>query len=160
MFKLVFFIINVFANLLNVLQIIFFAVTLSVFVPPFCFSLLTASISTNQIAEWLIYGGCQYLSIIGRGRAKYRDLSVVSRSVVCRCRRQILDLRDTDKSRFARTKFNNCFIIHLHSFVLCFLRFFLQVSKTTHLPKVQQSGRHCMFTKIESNAHAQSIICS
>ena len=38
--------------------------------------------------------------------------------------------------------------------------FFLQVSKTTHLSKVQQSGRHCMFTKIEGNAHAQSIICS
>ena len=69
----------------------------------------------------------QVLSIIGRGRAKYRDLSVVSRSIICRCRRQrqIIDLRDTDKSRYlARTEFNNCFIIHLHSFVLCFLRVF------------------------------------
>ena len=34
-----------------------------------------------------------------------------------------------------------------------FSAFFFQVSKTTHLPKVQQSGRHCMFTKIEGNAH-------
>ncbi len=41
-----------------------------------------------------------------------------------------------------------------------FCVFFLQVSETTHLPKVQQSGRHCMFTKIEGNAHAQTIICS
>ena len=38
---------------------------------------------------------------------------------------------------------------------------FLQVSKTIQLPKVQQSGRHCRFTKIsEGIAHAQSIICS
>ena len=78
---------------------------------------------------------------------------VEQNSVICQWR--------IDKSRyFARTEFNNFFIIHLHSFVLCFLRFFLQVNKTTHLPKVQQSGRHCMCTKIEGNAHAQSIICS
>ncbi len=98
------------------------------------------------------------------GRAKYRDLSVASRSIICRCRRQrqIIDLRDTDKSRyFARTEFNNCrFIIHLYTASFYVFCVFLQVSKTTHLPKVQQSGRHCMFTKIEGNAHAQSIICS
>ncbi len=74
-------------------------------------------------------------------------LSVASRSIICRRQREIIDLRDTDKSRyFARTELNNCFII--------------QVSKTTHLPKVQESGCHCMFTKIEGNAHAQSNICS
>ena len=34
--------------------------------------------------------------------AKYRDLSVASRSIICRCRRQrqIIDLRATDKSRY------------------------------------------------------------
>ena len=56
----------------------------------------------------------QQLTIIGRGWAKYRDLSVASRSIICRSRRlrQIIDLRDTDKSRyFAITEFNNCFII-------------------------------------------------
>ena len=45
--------------------------------------------------------------------SKYRDLSVASRSIICRSRRlrQIIDLRDTDKSRyFAITEFNNCFI--------------------------------------------------
>ncbi len=50
---------------------------------------------------------CKYLSIIGRGRAKYRDLSVASRSIICRCRRQrqIIDLRAIDKSRyFARSR--------------------------------------------------------
>jgi hypothetical protein len=42
---------------------------------------------------------------------------------------------------------------------LCFLRYFLQVSKTiTHFPKVQQSEPP-LFTKIEGNAHAQTIIC-
>ena len=49
----------------------------------------------------------RYLSIIGRGRAKYRDLSVASRSIICRCRRQrqIIDLRAIDKSRyFARSR--------------------------------------------------------
>ena len=54
------------------------------------------------------------LTIIGRGWAKYRDLSVASRSIICRSRRlrQIIDLRDTDKSRyFSITEFNNCFII-------------------------------------------------
>ena len=57
--------------------------------------------------------GSKQLTIIGRGRAKYRDLSVASISVICRSRRprQILDLRDSDKSRyFGTTEFNNCFI--------------------------------------------------
>ena len=50
----------------------------------------------------------------GRGWAKYRDLSVASRSIICRSRRlrQIIDLRDTDKSwYFVITEFNNCCII-------------------------------------------------
>jgi hypothetical protein len=40
-----------------------------------------------------------------------------------------------------------------------FPRFFLQVSKTTHFQKVQQNEPP-LFTKIEGNAHAQTIICS
>ena len=50
------------------------------------------------------------LTIIGRGWAKYLDLSLAS-SHSLRLR-QIIDLWDTDKSRyFAITEFNNCFII-------------------------------------------------
>ena len=63
----------------------------------------------------------KYLTIIGRGWAKYRDLSLASRSIICRSRRlrQITDLRDTDKSRyFAITEFNNCFIIRSPSLFL------------------------------------------
>jgi hypothetical protein len=37
--------------------------------------------------------------------------------------------------------------------------FIFQVSKTTHFPKVQQSEPP-LFTKIEGNGHAQTIICS
>ena len=54
------------------------------------------------------------LTSIGWGWAKYRDLSVASRSIICRSRRlrQIIDVRDTGKSRyFVITEFNNCFII-------------------------------------------------
>jgi hypothetical protein len=40
-----------------------------------------------------------------------------------------------------------------------FPRFVLQVSKTTHFPNVQQSEPP-LFTKIEGNAHTQTIICS
>ena len=49
----------------------------------------------------------EHLSIIARGRAKYHDLSVASRSIICRCRRQrqIIDLRATNKSwYFARSR--------------------------------------------------------
>ena len=47
-------------------------------------------------------------------RAKCCDLSVANRSIIWL--RQIIDLRDTDKSRyFAMTKFNNCFIIRSQS---------------------------------------------
>ena len=61
----------------------------------------------------------KYFTIVERGWAKYRDLSVASRSIICRSRglRQIIDLRDTDKSRyFAITEFNNCFILRLPFF--------------------------------------------
>ena len=60
------------------------------------------------------------LRIIGRGWAKYRDFSVLaSRSIICRSwkLKQIIDLRDTDRSRhFAITEFNNCFIIRSPGF--------------------------------------------
>ena len=74
-------------------------------------------VNQSRAKKWEIHNYCRnknkQLTIIGRGWAKYRDLSVASRSIICRSRRlrQIIDLRDTDKSRyFAITKFNNCFI--------------------------------------------------
>jgi len=56
----------------------------------------------------------EYLTMIGRSREKYRDLSAASRSIISRSRRlrQITDLRDHDRSRyFAIFELNNCFII-------------------------------------------------
>ena len=70
------------------------------------------------------------MTIIGRGWAKYHDLSVASRSVICQSwrLRQIIDLRDTDKSRyFAITQFNNCFIIFSHW--VCFFNEYPQKAK-------------------------------
>ena len=65
--------------------------------------------------KWKIISGIfKQLTIIARGWAKYRDLSVASRSIICRNRRlrQIIDVRDTGKSLyFAITEFNYCFII-------------------------------------------------
>ena len=94
------------------------------------FCSLRVDFLTNRIRRTLFFGDlwnnytqhitaiCSFsdgqLTIIERGWAKYRDLSVESRSIICRSRRrrQITDLRDTDKSRyFAITEFNNCFII-------------------------------------------------
>ena len=68
------------------------------------------------VLNWwqLIIDICQYLTIIGRGWAKYSDFSVASRSIIFRSwrLRQIIDVRDTGKSQyFAITEFNNCFII-------------------------------------------------
>ena len=90
----------------------------------------TASLRTFSLAcsfPWALYcakrlpEGSQSINNYwsGNGWAKYRDLSsVVSISIICWSRRlrQIIDLRDTDKSRyFAITEFNNCFIIRSRS---------------------------------------------
>ena len=107
-------------------------------------------------------------NIIGRGWAKYRDLSVVSRSIIRL--RQIIDLRDADKSRcFAITEFNNCFIIRSPSF---FLRNIF--GKRSDLPFSRKSDRKkekstvsfthvqniiCSQTQLDGIAHEQTIIC-
>ncbi len=108
-------------------------------------------------AAHIVHGCQQYLSIIGRGRAKYCDLSVA-------------DAEGRGKKLICETLTNHDILQEPSSIIVLsftytalfyvFCIFFLQVSKTTYLPKVQQSGHHCMFTKIEGNAHAQSIICS
>ena len=77
-------------------------------------------------ANYLFIIELQHLTITGRGWAKYRDLSAASRSIICRSRRlrQIIYLRDTDKSRyFAITEFNNCFIIRSPSLFSYFNHF-------------------------------------
>ena len=72
--------------------------------------------------------------------------------VICRRANQLFadaESRAIDKSQyFARTQFNNCFIIHLSSFVL-----YLSV---LIFRKFSKASRHCL----QANAHAQSIICS
>ena len=72
---------------------------------------LRCSICARTHARFLV-AAYRELTIIGRGWAKYRNLSVASWSIICRSRKIIIDLRDTDKSRyFSITEFNNCFII-------------------------------------------------
>ncbi len=72
---------------------------------------------------------------------------------------QRTDLQDTDKSRyFARTEFNNCFIIiHLQNFVLCFLRGFFS-RKQDNLSLKSSAKRPPLH--VYKNAHVQSVICS
>ena len=84
---------------------------------------------------------------------------------------QIIDLRDTDKSRyFAMTEFNNCFIIRSPS--LFFLRNIL--GKRSDLPFSRKSNHKkekstvsftyeqniiCSQTLLDGIAHEQTIIC-
>ena len=111
--------------------------------------------------------------MIGRGWAKYRDLSVASRSIICRSRRLrqiIIDLRDTDKSRyFAITEFNNCFISRSPS--LLFNQY--PLGKRNDLPFLRKSNHKkekstvsftheqiiCSQTQLDGIAHEQTIIC-
>ena len=80
----------------------------------FCFA-YSCFVYMNCLFIYLFFlFNCKYLTISEQGWAKYSNLSVASRSIICQNRRlkQIIDLRDTDKSRyFVITKFNNCFII-------------------------------------------------
>ena len=88
-----------------------------------------------------------------------RDLSVASKSIICRSRklRQIIDLRDTDKSRyFAIAESNNCFIIRSPSLV-CFLMNIL--GKRSDLPFSRKSDRKKEKSTV-SFTHEQNIICS
>ena len=83
---------------------------------------------------------------------------MASRSIICRSRRlrQIIDLRDTDKSRyFAITEFNNCFIIRSPS--LFFLMNILR--KQSDLPFSRKSN-HKKEKSTVSFMHVQNIICS
>ena len=97
------------------------------------------------------------LAIIGRGWAKYRDLLVASRSIICQSRRlrQIIDLRDTDRSRyFAITEFNYCFIIQSPSFFNEYLREAKGSALFSRKNDCKKEKRVVSFT------HEQNIICS
>ena len=96
--------------------------------------------------------------IIGQGWAKYRDLSVVSRWIICQTRklRQIMDLQDTDKSwYFAITKFKNCFITRSPSL---FFKDYI-FGKWSNLPFSRKSDRK-KEKSVVSFTHEQNIICS
>ena len=105
--------------------------------------------------------------------AKYRDLLVSRRSIICLSLRlrQIIDLLATDKSRcFAITEFNKCFTIRSPSF--SFLMNIL--GKRSDLPFSSKSVRKkekstvsftqeqniiCSQTLLDGIAHEQTIIC-
>ena len=103
-----------------------------------------------------------YLTIIGRGWAKDRDLSVRLR--------QIIDLRDTDKSRsFATTEFNHCLIIRSPS---CFCNEYLREAKRSAIftQGGSQEGEkrgliyawaeyYCSQTKLDDIRREETIIC-
>ena len=115
----------------------------------------------------------EYLTIIEWGWAKYRDLSVASRSIICQSQRlrQITDLRDTDKSRyFATNKLHELFYHLITEFV--FLRNVF--GKQSNLPFSLKSNCNyegsvvsftheehiiCSQTKLDDSAHEQTIIC-
>ena len=100
----------------------------------------------------LIIDICRYLTIIGWGWAKYRDLSVASRSIIFRSRRlrQIIDGRDTGKSQyFAITEFNNCFIIRSPSLFFNEYGFIYTWAEIFN----------CSQTQLDNIAHEQTIIC-
>ena len=83
---------------------------------------------------------------------------MASRSIICRSRRlrQIIDLRDTDNSRyFAITGYNNCFIIRSPS-----LFFLMNIfGKRSDLPFSRKSDRKKEKSTV-SITHEQNIICS
>ena len=99
-----------------------------------------------------------------------RDLSVASKSIICRSRklRQIIDLRDTDKSRyFAITESNNCFIIRSPSLV-CFVNEYPREAKRSAIftqERSQEGEKHgflyaCAEYYLQDGiAHEQTIIC-
>ena len=106
----------------------------------------------------MLYTLCMY-RIVSSHRAEYRDLSVASRSIICPSRRQrqiIIDLQDTDKSRyFAITEFNNCFIIRSpslrkHPFVLALRRWGCFAFLRANVPSGEERGETVVFADYRS----------
>ena len=79
---------------------------------------------------------------------------MASRSIFCRSRRlrQIIDLRDIDKSQyFAITEFDNCFYHSITKFVFIFK------SLSDSSP---EATRHFFTESVVTTTHEQNIICS
>ena len=115
---------------------------------------------TNKLIrpKWSTLFFYKQLAIIGRGWAKYHDLSVASRSIICQSPRlrQITDLRDTDGSRyFAITEFNYCFIIQSPSFFLMNI-----FGKRSDLLFFSRKNDWKKEESVVSFTHEQNIICS
>ena len=93
--------------------------------------------------------------VIGWGWAKYCGLSVVSRSIIRV--RQIIDLRDTDKSwHFAITKFNNIVLSFSHR--VCFL---INIFGKLPFPRKSDHKKKksvVSFAQLDDVAHEQTII--
>ena len=107
---------------------------------------------------------CVMYRIVSSHDAKYRDLSVASRSIICtsrRLRQIIIDLRDTDKSRyFAIAEFNNCFIIRSPSL---FFNEYLREAKLSaifHARAIARRRIRKALKSVVSFTHEQKIICS
>ena len=94
---------------------------------------------------------------------------MASRSIICRSRRlrQIIDLRDTDKSRyFAITEFNNCFISRSPSLFSYFNHFLTAqgsdlpfFSRENVVPITHEQNIICSKTRLDGTTHEQTIIC-
>ena len=98
-----------------------------------------------------------YLTLIGRSWAKYRDLSVASRSIICRSRRlsqKNLSVRHWQITIFCdnRYRFNNCFIIRWPSL------FFFNYSPKNLPFSHKNDGKK--EKSVDSFTHEQNIICS
>lgn len=99
---------------------------------------------------------------IERGRAKYCDLSVESRSIILRLQ-QIIYLLATDKSQsyFAITKFNNCFVVQPPSLFWFF--FFLGGGEAVRVHCWQKSigflFSEIIYSSVVTIVHEQNI-CS
>ena len=81
---------------------------------------------------------------------------MASRSIICRTRRlrQIIDLRDTDESRyFAITEFNNCLIIRS-------LSLFFNKINNIFGKRLALAADHTNEQGVVSSTHEQNSICS
>ena len=110
----------------------------------------------------------QYLAITGQGWAKYCDLPVASRSIICRSRRlrRTIDLQDTDESwYFVLTEFNIVLSFdHQVSFHILTTSWQLRVaichfSLENVVPLTHEQHIICSKAHLGGTMHEQTIIC-
>ena len=115
--------------------------------------------------------GCKIIYCYWTKFSKYRVLSMATRSIICRSLRlrHIIDLQDTNKSRyFGITEFNNFFIIQSSSFFFFLINFFgkLPFSHKSDCKKeksvisfIHEQNIICSQTQLDDVAQEQTIIC-